>query len=642
MKSPFGVSLLCSMSPMLASLSPLYAAYDALRPQDILEVGDETVIKVSENENYASRLAQKQQATTTDNRTAIVKDGQGTLVIDEDADMQCSFVVREGTTTISGATVTNLPPVESPQLTIGGSNAHLILENGATYQQYVSGGTGYVSAVSIGGRDGDGSLTLRGNSTLSVAHQLFIGIASVQELDNNNPTYGHVCGTYADSTGNVLYRDLPSSSGNFANDKASASGAHFSTGTLVANASIIKVGTGMTVGQAVIRLENGSVYSDGNRVIGDAHGVSLGDTTTGKTELNISGGSRWTSNNDFWTSLYGIGRTEITVTGENSVLEGLRETYLGYDSEAATTDLQVKDGAKVRFIQAFMGLYENTTEKVITEVSIDSSASYEGSYLKLSSGAIVKNAGQMTLVEDGQTVTAFRQDDPNTAPSQEKTYADVSAELNFSGGSLENQRTGQLNAKKVNFASGSWTNEGQALVGELSMAGGSLYQKGLLQVDSAEISQASLSFRVDDLVRSATESAYGENSATYSQITLAETDSGSFTLGDGNTVNIVFGGDLLQTGGVRVFTLDLVTGINEASLASLTTDKLGALAAKTVFSSTEPWDFSVEQYYYTAKDGILALHGIISSSLPAVPEPSRALLALAGLASLAFRRKRKS
>lgn len=65
------------------------------------------------------------------NRTALVKDGQGTLVIDQDTTINPSFAEREGTMSIEGASLTTTTPLQSPSLTVDGTHAHWVPDGGS-------------------------------------------------------------------------------------------------------------------------------------------------------------------------------------------------------------------------------------------------------------------------------------------------------------------------------------------------------------------------------------------------------------------------------------------------------------------------------------------------------------------------------
>jgi len=255
----------------------------------------------------AAILVEAQEHVTVSDRSAIVKDGLGSLVVDQDTNMQCSLVVREGQLQITNATVNNDPALESPQLTVGSTQASFVLDH-ATYQQRVNSAydRGYSNAVSIGGRDGDGSMTLQNNSLMTVSHKLFIGSSSMKVLPND-PNYeesAHVCGTYAGLEGFELYRDTHSIESTFANTTETPNGSRFSTGTLTIDASTLDVGTSLKTGQSVITLQNGAILTDGCREIHSRHSANIGASPQGKTEISISGDSTWTSNNDLFISYY--------------------------------------------------------------------------------------------------------------------------------------------------------------------------------------------------------------------------------------------------------------------------------------------------------------------------------------------------
>ena len=159
----------------LASFTPVFAdvKYDALRRQEIITVTEGRTISNSAA-SFTVDLAQEQIGKKTNNRTAIVKDGQGTLVLDQDVDMFCSLVVREGTLLIKDTAVTDHPYVESPVLTVGGINAQVVLDN-ATFTQSLKYNRGYVAAVCVGGRDGDGTFTLQNGAEFSHTQTMYVG-----------------------------------------------------------------------------------------------------------------------------------------------------------------------------------------------------------------------------------------------------------------------------------------------------------------------------------------------------------------------------------------------------------------------------------------------------------------------------------
>jgi len=638
-KSLFLLSLLAAATSISFSAE---AAYDALRPQAIISVSEGASLSISQDADSAAILAEAQEHVTVSDRSAIVKDGLGSLLVDQDTNMQCSLVVREGQMQITDATVNNDPALESPQLTVGGTQASFVLDH-ATYQQRVNSayGRGYSNAVCIGGRDGDGSITLQNGSVMSTSHQFIIGFVSLKELPQDTSSVSaHVCGTYAGLEGTDLYRDIHPVEGTFSHTEETANGTRFSTGALTIDASTLNVGTALSTGKAVIKLQNGAKLTDGCREIADAHSAAYGDTTRGKTEISISGGSTWTSNNDVYTSYYGLGNTEITVSGSGSSFNSLRDTYFGWQSDQAFTTVKIQNGAEAVIIDASMGVCDNKTlsDAKVAVVEIDSASSYKGSALRLWSGSSFLNEGTMTL-EDGKKNNTFRQDNPDGQPSAPMSYKDVASVMSVNGGRFLNGKTGSADITQLNVSAGTFANHGKAFIDSLSMSGGQFYVNGQTSIGSAEINAGELVFTVGDLVHAASPESFGWDAQVYSQINLADSG-GALTLGDGTKFLIEFGGPLLRSElGVTEFTLDLITGINADSLAALTDAKLQSFADNTTFASAEPWNYEISNVYYSKwNSGVLSLHG----TLRTVPEPTGTVLILTALSFFAGRRRRKS
>ena len=153
----------------LASFTPVFAdvKYDALRPQEIITVAEGRTISNSAA-SFTVDLAQEQIGKKTNNRTAIAKDGQGILVLDQDVDMFCSLVVREGTLLIKDTAVTDHPYVESPVLTVG-------------------------------------------------------GFSRVAPLSGDS-TNAHICGSYLSMEGDALFRDKSAAEGGFSNPCVDSAG----------------------------------------------------------------------------------------------------------------------------------------------------------------------------------------------------------------------------------------------------------------------------------------------------------------------------------------------------------------------------------------------------------------------------------
>lgn len=310
----------------LSMLTPAYAdiKYDALRPQEIITVAEGQTIRNSDT-GFTVDLTQANVGQSNTNRTAIAKDGQGTLVIDRAVDMYCPIVVREGTLLIKDTDVTDHPYLESPVLTVGGINAQMVLDN-ATFTQTTEYGRGYVAAVSVGGRDGDGTLTLQNGAVLTHAQSFFLGgVSYVAPLDGND-TGAHICGSYLSTEGDTLFRDKAGENGGFINPHVGTRG-RLSTGTLnVLSGSTYNTGIGFYGGNGTINIDGeGSVINSGVRAA-DADNTMLGWTssTYAKCVLNITNGGVYNAGvnaaQDFYTSQYSDTTAEINISGQGSAL----------------------------------------------------------------------------------------------------------------------------------------------------------------------------------------------------------------------------------------------------------------------------------------------------------------------------------
>ena len=310
----------------LSMLAPIHAEvkYDALRPQEIIVVPEGQTVHNSDA-GFTVDLTQANVGQSNTNRTAIAKDGQGTLVIDRAVDMYCPIVVREGTLLIKDTDVTDHPYLESPVLTVGGINAQMVLDN-ATFTQTTEYGRGYVAAVSVGGRDGDGTLTLQNGAVLTHAQSFFLGgVSYVAPLDGND-TGAHICGSYLSTEGDTLFRDKAGENGGFINPHVGTRG-RLSTGTLnVLSGSTYNTGIGFYGGNGTINIDGeGSVINSGVRAA-DADNTMLGWTqsTYAKCVLNITNGGVYNAGvnaaQNFYTSQYSDTTAEINISGQGSAL----------------------------------------------------------------------------------------------------------------------------------------------------------------------------------------------------------------------------------------------------------------------------------------------------------------------------------
>ena len=396
-------------------------AVDALRPA----VGG--IIRVNEGEtktgsDFAAALAIPQNAGANNfNRTALVKDGQGTLLINQDTAINHSFVVREGTVIIQDAALTNTTTLESPNLTVGGTNAHLVLD-AATYTH----GVGYVSAVVVGGRDGDGSLTLMNGSFMKSVQGLFAGYPSVDLLtttaDPNQFTDAHVAGTYLSSDENDgLYRDQNPEqkfSSDYTYTGPASADIRMSEATInILSGSRYEVGTALYLENALVNISGeGSLLHVGARATGidSSIGVSsfsdgghyqtnvvINVTDGGKLQMDCTTGER----NGIPLSQgmaflgYGSASAQINVSGVGSTIEihnAVLSSSLQNSGSTVTAQINVTGGAKAVVDKIFAGGATKDTSG-LSVIYVDAASSYEGDHADLDYGSKFINEGHTTL-----------------------------------------------------------------------------------------------------------------------------------------------------------------------------------------------------------------------------------------------------
>ncbi|MCQ2366970.1 MAG: hypothetical protein MJ056_07410 [Akkermansia sp.] len=349
----------------LVSLTPAFAdvKYDALRPQEIITVAEGQTISNSDP-SFTVDLSQEQIGKKTNNRTAIAKDGQGTLVLDQEVDMFCSLVVREGTLLIKDTTVTDHPYVETPVLTVGGINAQVVLDN-ATFTQSLKYNRGYVAAVCVGGRDGDGTFTLQNGAEFTHTQTMFVGgVSRVAPLDDND-TNAHICGSYLSTEGEALFRDKAGAEGGFSNPFVGSTGTRPSTGTVnVLSGSKYNSGIGFYAGNGTINVDGeGSVINSGVRAASaDYTWFGWVQSPVAKTVVNITNGGVFNvgvqAAQSLYTTYYSDSTAEINISGRGSALNVSGVAYIACGTAAnCRTSIRVDDHGTLHAAQNLLMSY---------------------------------------------------------------------------------------------------------------------------------------------------------------------------------------------------------------------------------------------------------------------------------------------
>ena len=158
-----------------AASTPLYAV-DPLRPQDIIVVGEGDSREITAEEKEALLKVPSQ------NTYVIVKDGLGTLTVTDVAADDAGLIrtpleVREGTLELTNSTlnITSYPF----GITVSGDQANLVLDNSTLNLKRTNGIQVYQVSATVGGMDGDGSVTLKNGSTWIVEHCLYVGARTI-------------------------------------------------------------------------------------------------------------------------------------------------------------------------------------------------------------------------------------------------------------------------------------------------------------------------------------------------------------------------------------------------------------------------------------------------------------------------------
>lgn len=660
---------------VIFSLSSNAADYDAFRPQEIISVDAGAELYASSDTFKALNkdLTQLNEGQTVDNRTAIMKDGQGTFVLDEDIDMYCSLVVREGTMIIGGkkdevTKVTDNPKLESSLFTVGGIKAELVLDNAVVSQtagdhtaldkegNIVSWNGGYVQAICVGGRDGDGTLTLKNNSELSHAQTLFAGTVSYATLPTRDQdrtgTSAHICGSYvsADTEDDTLFRKGSLDNGGFVGEVFKESAV--STATInVESGSKLMLGTGMSVGNTTFNIDNATLFtgsynesSDYTKLgfVGTSDPVVGNEATyLSKTIVNITNAGRFLDNNHGYSSAWGAdvglqidgggnSYNEINISGA-SAWESKGYAKISYSNGANGTnfirisdsshmsigeyallgyagslvDIDVKDASYLEVKGSYLQMFQNTS------IKIDKTSALRSKLLYMRSGAAVVNNGTVSGVdeEDGAVVV-------------------------LNGATLENH--GTLNA----FTEVEGVLSGDGVFGETK-----LYSKGKLIVGNSPgkqtytgnlVAYGEVNFSVDELLypQPATDVTAGWESGCYSVI-----DMQGHNLELNGSITITLSATAAeQVDGVDHF--ELVFAQNIGNTDYYTQDVLTSLNQKTYININGQSGYLGESKLYDAHyeikgNNFVWVYGEVT------PEPTTATLSLLALAGLAARRRRK-
>lgn len=629
---------------LLVAVLASSTAFATMRPEKI------TTVQAGKSEEATEEFMTYQQTLASGGSDGyatigtITKDGQGQLTVSQDYNVKSSLQVREGELYIGNGkdaehvTILAQPyKSESPTISVGGSNASLVLDN-ATYKYYVTDNSkdaqkSYVSAITIGNVDGSGSIELKNGSTLLTSQSYFA---------YRTTCAGHVQGSYAGTKGDDMYNN----EGNFEQrSKLTITGAS-------------KVQAGITFYFADIDISisgEGSIFEDGVRAI-DATSGWLGDedgsgATDVVTNVTISDGGTWTSRHDLKTSAAETATTNILVTGTGSTFNSNRNTYLGNNGgKGGKTYLTVAEGATANIVDLNVGIAEGTET---AEISINGAEStLNAGKIIVNKGGSISNEGKIVL-GDKTKVTALRDDSVCgfTSPAGSTTTEAVTANVDILGtvtnSGLITKEEGSNPLISVR-ESGSLTNSGIIELditvdggtylgdGDADQFGGSVFTildgsvvEGLTMTTgtvniSGEVSLTNVTFGT--VINAAELMMLGGETDTLTvyiqQGSVINAD--DLNLGDGTNVAVVLDEGVIYEDGMELFTL---TGSDSTQISELEAALGNNLA--------------VYEYGNTEGEGTVVENATGSIATNVVPEPTTATLSLLALCGLCARRRRK-
>ena len=248
----------------------------------------------------------------------VVKDGEGELVISNttgNLEITNPLVVREGTLTVDGVSIDSKSPFSNfvPYLSVGGKNATLKLDNGATVSHELgnTSPSNYCGSMSLGTADGAAKVVLDNGSTLHTDHFIIAG-----DPDGNGSSYGGAGTGHTKYTYEVLQGTAIRYTGG---DKGP-------TTIDVLGGSTLSAGTSLQFADVTVNIQgDGSQMVDNTRNLaittpdcGSYFGYERSSTDGVTTEINITEGGAYICNWNLSTGGY-VRMDEVTDENRNRV-----------------------------------------------------------------------------------------------------------------------------------------------------------------------------------------------------------------------------------------------------------------------------------------------------------------------------------
>lgn len=548
-----------------AASTPLYAV-DPLRPQDIIVVGEGTSREITAEEKEALLKVPSQ------NTYVIVKDGLGTLTVTDVADaglIRTPLEVREGTLELTNSTlnITSYPF----GITVSGDQANLVLDNSTLNLKRTDGIQVYQVSATVGGMDGDGSVTLKNGSTWIVEHCLYVGAKTItwQGVPTElNP------GSYksTDTSSTEFYRpDIPANKDSVGKIEV-LSGSRLQVGMdlyLYGKGSSLTVsGEGSTV--------SATKYSPSTTYGGWIWVGYNSLSEEGQTTLNVLGGGKVSADRGIVlggsAGDYGV----ANISGTNSVLD-TAALFVGYQGIG---EIAISDGGKATATSYVALGYSSGSHGAISVSGAGSSLETAGLYVGYN------GTGEMTISDGGKA----------TARS---VYVNSASSLAITGGTLI--VSGTVDDAETSETSSALQNEGtisiDASAGKIQLTGDSatISNTGKFVISAGTMNAGTTATVVTDksgnaVVLTGTVNAFG---GTY--------ENGVFTAGAKETVDGPISSDKTVAAGCRIE----VTHSESTVVLSTTTKAITVSEAKNISESISvgsagtvvlsAWAFSVEK-----------------------------------------------
>ena len=557
-----------------AASTPLYAV-DPLRPQDIIVVDEGTSREITAEEKEALLKVPSQ------NTYVIVKDGLGTLTVTDVAADAAGLIrtpleVREGTLALTNSTlnITSYPF----GITVSGDQANLVLDNSTLDLKRTDGIQVYQVSATVGGMDGDGSVTLKNGSTWIVEHSLFTGACTITW--QGAPTELNP-GSYesTDTSSTDLYRpNIPANKDSVGKIEV-LSGSSLQVGQdlyLYGKGSSLTVsGEGSTV--------SATIYSPNQNYGGYIVVGRQSLSEEGQTTLNVLDGGKVSA--DVGVILgdtsgdYGV----VNISGTNSVLDTAK-LRVGY---SGTGEMTISDGGKATATGGVMvGVYSGSNGALSVSgagSSLETASSYVGYY----------GSGEMTISDGGTATVSYAEVGRSSGSHGVLSVSGAESSLEAAQLFVGNQGTGEIAISDggkatatsyvvLGFDSGSHgalsiSGAGSSLetaelyvgcdgTGEMTISDGGKATAGSVYVNSA----SSLAITGGTLVVSGNDTVDAETSETSSVLQ----NKGTISI-DASAGKIQLTGDSATISNTGKFVISAGT-MNAGTTATVVTDKSGA------------------------------------------------------------------